>query len=179
MPLSSSRASKPKPEEEQDEWSRVTRGYPKGYSWEVYDKLVRLRVFDAPTPQTIRINIDFAKRLFHTAKQFRIAHPRKRVENILTRAIIQEILRSLPSGTGTRPKNIVDLTLVVYGEVERELFQNTRTSPKQTFGQWLEEKAPTSKPAGPVVGTFCSFCGARISPQGSFCPKCGAKQPQV
>lgn len=43
----------------------------------------------------------------------------------------------------------------------------------------LKEKAPTSKPAGPVVGTFCTFCGARISPQGSFCPKCGAKQPQV
>ena len=43
----------------------------------------------------------------------------------------------------------------------------------------LREKAPTSKPAGPAVGTFCTFCGARISPQGTFCPKCGAKQPQV
>jgi len=54
------------------------------------------------------------------------------------------------------------------------------------IGFWLVSQGlrrlrttPVSKQPRPVVGRFCTFCGAQMSAQGSFCPNCGARQPQV
>jgi hypothetical protein len=115
-----------------------------GYNvYNLTDKLVRLRILDAATPQTAALNRDFMQRLRARTLQILKEHPRKTLQNCFTRAIMAEIIAAIPPQTVFRKALIVALTdmlyrYITYGPIEEAKCAGKCLPDGYVFQTWLQ-----------------------------------------
>jgi hypothetical protein len=115
-----------------------------GYNvYDLTDKLVRLRILDAATPQTATPNRDFMQRLRARTLQILKEHPRKTLQNSFTRAIMMEIIAAIPLGTVFREALVIALTdiayrYIAYGPIEEAKCAETYLPDDHVLQTWLQ-----------------------------------------
>jgi len=125
-----------------------------GYNiYDLTDKLVRLRILDAATPQTATLNRNFMQRLRERTLQILKEHSRKTLQNSFTRAIMIEIIAAIPPQTIFREALVVALTDMAYRYITYWPTQQAKQAGTQrpdgyvfqTWLQaWLEGEVPTT-----------------------------------
>lgn len=129
------------------EWDQApSREYkPQGYNiYHLTDQLVRLGILDAGSaPQTAMPNRAFMKRLRETTRQTIKTHPRRKLKNNFTRAILAEILAAMPPRVAFRDALIVALTDMTYRYIVAPRVINKDERLIQVWLQaWLDGEVP-------------------------------------
>ena len=115
-----------------------------GYNiYDLTDKLVRLRILDAATPQTATLNRNFMQRLRERTLQALKEHPRKTLQNSFTRAIMMEIIAAIPPQSIFREALVVALTDMAYryithGPIQQAKHAGTHLPDGYVFQTWLQ-----------------------------------------
>lgn len=115
-----------------------------GYNiYDLTDKLVRLRILDAATPQTATLNRNFMQRPRERTLQALKEHPRKTLQNSFMRAIMMEIIAAIPPQTIFREALVVALTdmayrYITYGPIQQAKHAGTHLPDGYVFQTWLQ-----------------------------------------